>query len=71
MNLQARYDPETEADRLGKNIGKLPVLRAARGIHRRQVLRENRPFLARAGAFGLHVPAVLPADFEQGVGDLP
>ncbi len=29
MNLQARYDLETEADRLGKEIGKLPVLKAA------------------------------------------
>ncbi len=69
MNLQARYDPETQADRLGKNIGKLPVLRAACGIHRRRVLRENRPRARRR--LGLHVPAVLPADLEQGVGDLP
>jgi addiction module HigA family antidote len=29
MNLQARYDLETEADRLGKAIGRLPVLNAA------------------------------------------
>ena len=29
MNLQTRYDLETEADRLGKEIGKLPVLKAA------------------------------------------
>ena len=29
MNLQTRYDLETEADRLGKAIGKLPVLKAA------------------------------------------
>jgi antitoxin HigA-1 len=29
MNLQARYDLEIEADRLGKEIGRLPVLKAA------------------------------------------
>jgi antitoxin HigA-1 len=29
MNLQARYDLETEADRIGKEIGRLPVLKAA------------------------------------------
>jgi addiction module HigA family antidote len=29
MNLQARYDLETEADRIGKEIGKLPVMKAA------------------------------------------
>jgi len=29
MNLQGRYDLETEADRLGKEIGRLPVLKAA------------------------------------------
>jgi len=29
MNLQARYDLETEADRIGKQIGRLPVLKGA------------------------------------------
>jgi addiction module HigA family antidote len=29
MNLQSRYDLESEADRLGKEIGKLPVVKAA------------------------------------------
>jgi len=29
MSLQARYDLATEADRLGKEIGRLPVLKAA------------------------------------------
>jgi addiction module HigA family antidote len=29
MNLQARYDLETEADRIGKEIGRLPVMKAA------------------------------------------
>jgi antitoxin HigA-1 len=29
MNLQARFDLETEADRLGKEIDRLPVLKAA------------------------------------------
>jgi len=29
MNLQARYDLETEANRIGKEIGRLPVLSTA------------------------------------------
>lgn len=29
MNLQARYDLETQADRIGKKISAMPVLKAA------------------------------------------